>query len=141
MTKELIIQTIISSLLVVQLVGFLLFVLKDKYIDKKRKNILVWIIVAIFSLVLQNALEFVLVVYLPMQYFRIAVAVYGYTIRTIIIVLFMYIVNPNKKYSISWILVGVNALVHLTAFFSDICFTINSENIYQKRKPLNEQVH
>ena len=130
MTKELIIQTIISSLLVVQLVGFLLFVLKDKYIDKKRKNILVWIIVAIFSLVLQNALEFVLVVYLPLQYFRIAVAVYGYTIRTIIIVLFMYIVNPNKKYSISWILVGVNALVHLTAFFSDICFTISSGNNY-----------
>lgn len=130
MTKELIIQTIISSLLVVQLVGFLLFVLMDKYIDKKRKNILVWIIGAIFSLVLQNVLEFVLVEYLPMQYFRIAVAVYGYITRTIIILLFMYIVSPKKNHLISWILVGVNALVHLTAFFSDICFTISSENGY-----------
>ena len=130
MTKELVIETIISSLLVVQLVGFLLFVLMDKYIDKKRKNILVLIIVAIFSLILQNVLEYVLVVYLPMQYFRIAVAVYGYIIRTIIILLFMYIVNPKRNYLLSWILVGVNALVHLTAFFSDICFTINSDNDY-----------
>ena len=130
MTKELIIQTIISSLLVLQLVGFLLFVLMDKYIDKKRKYILICGIIVIFSLILQNVLEFVLVEYLPMQYFRIAVAIYGYITRTVIIVLFMYIVNPNKKYLISWILVAVNALVHLTAFFSDICFTINSDNFY-----------
>ena len=130
MTKELIIQTIISSLLVLQLVGFLLFVLMDKYIDKKRKYILICGIIAIFSLILQNVLEFVLVEYLLMQYFRIAVAIYGYITRTVIIVLFMYIVNPNKKYLISWILVAVSALVHLTAFFSDICFTINSDNFY-----------
>ncbi|MBO7527804.1 MAG: histidine kinase [Clostridia bacterium] len=130
MTQELIIQTIISSLLVVQLVGFLLFVLIDKYIDKKRKNILVIIIFAIFSLILQNVLEFLLVEYLPAQYFRIAVAVYGYVIRTVIIVLFMYIVNPIKKYRLSWILVVLNSAIHLTAFFSDICFTINSDNFY-----------
>ena len=130
MTKELLIETIISSLLVVQLIGFIIFVLVDKYIDKKRKNILGWIIVAIFSLVLQNVLEYLLVVYLPAQYFRIAVAVYGYIIRTIIIVLFMYIVNPKKNYLISWILIAVNALVHLTAFFSSICFTISSDNNY-----------
>ena len=130
MTKELIIETIISSLLVVQLIGFLLFVLLDKYIDKKRKKILVWIIIAIFSLILQNVLEFILVAYISARYLRIAVSIYGYIVRTVVIVLFMYIVNPNKKYMPSWILVAINALVHLTAFFSTICFTISDDNVY-----------
>ena len=130
MTKQLLIETIVSSLLVLQLVGFAFFVLIDKYIDKKRKKFLFWIIVCIFSLIVQNILEYILIEYFSIQYFRITVAVFGYIVRTVVIVLFMYIIDPKKNYFISWILVGINALFHLTAFFTDICFTISDTNHY-----------
>ena len=130
MTKQLLIETIVSSLLVLQLVGFAFFVLIDKYIDKKRKKFLFWIIVCIFSLIVQNILEYILIEYFSIQYFRITVAVFGYIVRTVVIVLFMYIIDPKKNYFISWILVGINALFHLTAYFTDICFTISDTNHY-----------
>ena len=50
--------------------------------------------------------------------------------------LFLYIVSPRKIPGLCWVLVGINAGIYLTALFTDVCFTINSENRFQGGWPL-----
>lgn len=58
-------------------------------------------------------------------------AIYGYTIRPAILVLFLCLIAPGSRREWAWALVGVNAAVHCTALFSHICFWIDAENHYQ----------
>jgi len=83
---------------------------------------MVVIIALVFSLVLQNYLDNKLSASAAYNALRVPVAVYGYAVRPVILTMFLYIVNPDGRHWIAWVLVAVNALVYLTAFFSDIAF-------------------
>ncbi|MBR1628186.1 MAG: histidine kinase, partial [Lachnospiraceae bacterium] len=75
-----------------------------------------------------------------MPYARTLVGIYGYCIRPVIIVLFCYLININRKYLAAWILVAVNAIINLTAIWSGICFSITPDNQFV-RGPLGYTCH
>lgn len=117
--------------LLLQLVGIVFAVLVDMYISKKHKKIMLVIAFLALSLIAQNYVENLLVAGEPRLLLRTLVAIYGYSVRPVIIVLFLYIVRPGRRMIPAWILAFVNVAVHLTALFSHICFWIDEGNHYQ----------
>ena len=111
-----------------QLVGLTFAVLIDPYLNKRYKRGMIVIILLIISLTMQNYAEYILCEHITMPRLRTGVSVYGYCVRPIIIALFFYIVEPPKKRIHIWALAAVNMIVHCTAFFSNICFTITDSN-------------
>ena len=107
---------------VVLLVALLLAVRLDAYLSRERRRTMFIIIVLVFSLILQNILDNRLSVVGAYNALRVPVAVYGYAVRPVILALFLYIVQPGRRYRVAWALVILNAAVYLTAFFSDIAF-------------------
>ena len=107
---------------VVLLLALLLAVRLDAYLSRERRRTMFIIIVLVFSLILQNILDNRLSVVGAYNALRVPVAVYGYAVRPVILALFLYIVQPGRRYRVAWALVILNAAVYLTAFFSDIAF-------------------
>lgn len=116
--------------LLLQIFGMVFAVLADSYIDRTRKRILLIIVILALSLITQNYVENLLATGKPRIYIRTLVSIYGYTVRPVILVLFLYVISPNRRAVSAWILAGVNAAVHLTALFSHICFWISDTNHY-----------
>lgn len=107
---------------VVLLVGLLLTVWLDAYLDRNRKRDMAIIIALVFSLMLQNYLDNRLSAKAAYNGLRVPVTIYGYAVRPVILTMFLYIVKPNGRHWGAWALVAVNALVYMTAFFSDVAF-------------------
>ena len=118
------------------LIGLYLAVRIDPYIQKQQRQIMLIICALVFSLIAQNELDYLLTAGRPMITFRILVDIYGYSIRPVILLLFLYIVSPQKDYRLCWILIGINAGIHLTGLFTDICFTIDANNRFQGGWPV-----
>jgi len=108
----------------------------DSYIQKRQKRIMLIICALVFSLIAQNLLDHLLTVGTPRIMFRRVVDIYGYSIRPVILLLMLSIVKPKKPGKAAWVLIGVNAAIHLTALFTDICFTIDGDNMFQGGWPL-----
>ena len=90
----------------------------------------------VFSLIIQNFLDNWLTYGRPMILLGKAIDIYGYSIRPVILLLFLYIVSPRRPSRLWWVLIGTNAGIHLTALFTDICFTIDENNMYQGGWPV-----
>ncbi len=140
MTQEILSSVIILLPLVLQLVGLTIAVLTDPYISVKHRHVMLIIAAFVFILILQNNSEYLLEQYISKPFLRTVVAVIGYSIRPMILVLFYYIVGKRKSYRPAWILIGVNAAIHMTAFFSGICFSISESNRFS-RGPLGYSCH
>jgi hypothetical protein len=111
------------------LLGLLTIVVTiDAYIRPELKQIMRFIIAVVFSLVIQDHLEYRLMVGQPRPMARTLAAIYGYAVRPVVLVLFMRMIAPQKRLRWAWALVGVNAAVYLTALFSDVCFYISYDN-------------
>ena len=67
---------------------------------------------------------------------RTALAVYGYSVRPVVLLLFLKVVNEKKDNRLLWALTGLNAILYTTAFYSGICFRIDENNVFF-RGPLN----
>ena len=119
------------SPLLIQLVGLVFAVLGDSYIGKKQKRVLLTVAGLALALVVQNYLEYRMCMRASLWYPRLIVAICGYVIRPAILALFGYIVSPRTHRRWTWVVVGLNAAIHATALFTDICFTISVENRYQ----------
>lgn len=113
------------------LFGLTFTVFNDPYIRREHRKILLLIGVLCASLVVENCWQYALTVGPTKPLERKLVAIYGYSVRPAIIVLIFPIIAPKKRSWPGWILVGINAAVHMTALFSDICFTITETNIYR----------
>ena len=122
-----------------QLFGMSFAVLTDRYLQKKHRRDLLIIAALLLCLVAQNLLETRL-----MQgdhvFARTLTAIAGYSIRPLVLLLFLRIVSPQNSHWLGWLLVGINAAVHLTALFSPICFTITADNSFC-RGPLGYTCH
>jgi hypothetical protein len=112
------------------LTGLTITVALDPYIGKKHRQVMFIIIGLSLSLIAQNLLENALAAGELRWFWRTTLSVYGYTIRPIFIILFLYIVFPDEKHLGCWALAVVNFLIHLTAYFSHICFWISTGNHY-----------
>ncbi len=122
------------------LFGMIFSVLIDSYISKKNRTILLIIIALIFSLVIRDYLGFFLDIHGVYPKAKTIIAIFGYSVRPIIILLFFYIVGTKQKYRLYWLLVGANFTIYLTALFSDVCFSIDAANQFH-RGPLGYSCH
>ncbi len=125
--------------LVLQLAGLCFAVRNDPYIRREHRRTLLTVIVLVASLILQNLLEYRMEQFGP-PLARTLAAIFGYSVRPVILLLFFYIVSDRKGHLHGWILAGLNAAVHLTALFSPVCFTITAENLFV-RGPLGFTCH
>lgn len=104
----------------------------DSYIRPNLKRTMGIGIAAVVSLVLQNYLEYRVVTRDFSWLARTLLAIYGYAVRPAILVLFMKVIAPQKRFGWAWALVGLNAAVNATALFSPICFQINRDNTFTR---------
>jgi len=127
----------LAAVVLSQLAGLLIIVLTAPYMKRKSRRILLIVIGMVFSLIVQNLTDDLLSVGEPRTFIRTLTAVYGYAVRPAILVMFFYIVNPEKKYRTAWLLTGINAAIYMTAFFSRLTFSFSDLNEYHGGGPLN----
>lgn len=108
----------------------------DRYIRADFKKTMRIIILTVFSLIVQNFLDYRLAEGEVKWLARTLVSIYGYAIRPVILILFLRVIAPEKHYGWAWALAGVNAAVNATALFSHLCFWIDGHNHFQGG-PLN----
>ena len=116
------------------------FVLTDAYIGRNHRKVLLMICVMMLGLIAQNYSDMLLqerYVNVPL---RTAVAILGYILRPVILVLFCYVVNPGGRFRAVWALAAINGIIYLTAVFSRLTFWINEANHYQEG-PLRYTCH
>ena len=131
MTKEMTYGTILFATLMMFLIGFSVIIVLDSYTDKKRKRLFAVIITLVFVLIMQNYIEYWLMEYHRAIMWRTFVAIVGYSVRPAILVLYAHLIYPKMKHIIAWCLVGVNAVLHSTAFYSHLVFYIADYNGWQ----------
>ena len=119
------------------LFALLLVVWLDAYLSRERRRAMVMIIMLVFILLLQNYWDNRLSLKQAYNALRIPLSVLGYVLRPVILVIFLYIVKPGGRYRIAWALIGVNAAVYMTAFFSDIAFHFTANGNF-KSGPLRD---
>ena len=136
--KSLISYSFVPVLLQVFILIFV--VIADPYIMKKQKRIMMIITILVICLIFDNLLSYYLSTSRSTTYLRTIESIFGYSIRPVIIVLFFYIVNPQKKYHLFWLLVDLNIIIHMTALFSPIAFSISKDNHFI-RGPLGYTSH
>ncbi|MBR4421836.1 MAG: histidine kinase [Erysipelotrichaceae bacterium] len=123
-----------------ELIGLLFAVTVDPYVSKRQRRIMLMIIGLIFILLIQNTAEHYLVYDIAMPFIRTMIAVLGYAIRPVILLMFLYLIGNRKSYRPEWILLIINTCIHLTAFFSAVCFRISAQNRFV-RGPLGYTCH
>ena len=118
------------------LTGLTITVLNDTYIRRVHRRTQLVIIVLCFSLIVQNYAENLFATGEPRVMARTVAAIYGYAVRPVVILLFYYIIDRNRRYVFAWVLAGINAAIYLTALFSRLSFQISADNHFQ-RGPLS----
>ena len=133
------INLIVLIPLVLQLLGLVLVVLLDPYVGKKQRWLLLLNAALIASLIAEDILSDYFLLMGDVPPLRTLASIYGYAVRPLVLLLFCYIVAPDKKHTPFWILLGANALLNATALFSHVCFWI--ENNLFHRGPLGFSCH
>ncbi len=124
-------EYIIVFPMAILIIGLTAVVLRDTYLNKRQRQLMLSIIVCIGIIVIQNVVEYILQVSVSIPYIRTVVSIIGYSVRPVIIVLFCLLVKPNCKAKFMWALVTINTLIYLTALFSPFVFYIDEKNHYQ----------
>lgn len=132
LTPELRTIILVVTPLILELIGLTFTVQVDPYINKKNRRLMNLVILFVFSLLAQQVLEGVAIMYSMSRMFRILLAMYGYVIRPVIIVMFFHIIQQDRRYVGAWILIIINIAVYSTSLFCDLAFTINEEGEFQR---------
>ena len=135
MTVTTSIQTLLAPLLLM-LFGLILAVLADSYIRKDHRRIMLIIAGLCLSLIVQNLWEYELVIGRPRPVLRTVLSVFGYSVRPVILILFLYITQPNGRKWPRWALAGINAALYCTSPFTKLCFYISPSENVSLRGPL-----
>ena len=131
---------LLNSFLTTLLVGLVLALLADSYIDREHKRNILIILLLTFSLILQTVLEHRISEGTPQPFLRTVLSIYGYCVRPVLVVLVFYIIADGEKTLPAWILTGINAAVYLTALFTPLAFWITKNNVFH-RGPLGFTCH
>ena len=108
----------------------------DNYLDRNQKRTMYIICVLVFTLILQNYLENRLSFRGEGTVLRTLISICGYAVRPAILAMFLYLVQPGKRYTAVWAVVGLNAAVYLTALFAPWTFRFSNGHFIQG--PLNQ---
>lgn len=118
------------------LIGLAVTMLIDPYISRKHRVVMLIIIALSAFLIAQNLIENLLAEGQTRWFLRTTTAVFGYTLRPVFMILFLYIIRPEKKHMVCWGLAILNWAVYMTAYFSHLSFWISSGNKFY-RGPLS----
>ena len=83
------------------------------------------------TLIAQNYWDYALAIGRPRPMLRTIISIYGYAVRPVILILFLYVVQPEGKRWYWWVLSGLNGAVYLTALFSPVSFWIDEWNHFR----------
>ena len=114
--------------LLLQLIGLVIVVIADSYLQKKQKRILLLIALLAFSLIVRDRWDSILAER-PERLVRTLLGIYGYGIRPVILVLYLKTLEMNRNRKLLWSLVAANAAIYATALFSGVSFRITKENL------------
>lgn len=114
--------------LLLQLIGLVIVVIADSYLQKKQKRILLLIALLAFSLLVRDRWDSILAER-PDRLVRTLLGIYGYGIQPVILVLYLKTLEMNRNRKLLWSLVAANAAIYATALFSGISFRITEENL------------
>ena len=120
---------IIPALVLLMLLAFIVQI--DRYIRRDLKKTMHVIIAVVFSLVVQNYVDYRVTIGEPHWLVRTLASIYGYSVRPVIVLLFLQIIAPQKRFHWGWALAGVNAAIQVTALFAPISFWIDEGNHFQ----------
>ncbi len=116
--------------LLLLLLGLAFTVVIDPYIRREHRQTMLVIAALCLTLIIQNYWDYALTVGPPRQMLRTVLSIYGYSVRPVILILFLYIVQPTGKRWYWWALAGLNAAVYLSAVVSPASFWIDQWNFY-----------
>ena len=126
--------------LLIVLIGLALAVIVDPYINRRHRKVMLVIVALTVYLVLRDSLGYLMEEQIVNPTLRTWNAIIGYSVRPVILLLFLYIVGYEHSMWPLWTLVILNALIHLTAVFSwRICFGFPG-NVFH-RGPLGYTSH
>lgn len=122
-STETVVLVVLDCALISQLFGLWIAVMVDEYISVKRRRLMLFIIGVVSLLLLQE--HFNNAAYGNL--FHKIVAVAGYSLRPLVIILFMKLQKPERSMRLCWWVVIFNTAVHMTTFFSGICFDYTAD--------------
>ena len=122
--------------LLLQLTGLGIAVLFDRYFRGEQRRLMLLTTVLLLSLLAAELLQAVFESGPSFRWWRIAVSVYAYSVRPLILLLLITVIDSGYRHRLCWLLVAVNAAVYMTAFFSGLSFSINDSGGFV-RGPLN----
>ncbi|WP_051638543.1 sensor histidine kinase [Butyrivibrio sp. NC2002] len=137
MTEGMHVLAALNASLLLQLVGLLVAIYADKYIEKKYRVVLFFNVILILLIIILGQYESYTGYVQSLYMARNITSVILYCMRPVVIVLFMMILSDDKK---PWILVGINTVIFVIGFFNGITFTITQENRFV-RGPLGFTAH
>ena len=82
------------------------------------------IVVLCLSLIAQNLWENALFIRHKDLTWKKFLAAYGYSVRPVILVLFLFIILPDGRKWPQWLLVGINAALYFSSPYTKLCFEI-----------------
>ena len=118
------------------LLGLGFTVVIDPYIQRKQRLIMLIIAALSLSLIGQNLWENELFAHHANLALKNILSAYGYSVRPVILILFLYIIHPEGKKWAHWTLAGINALLYFTSPFTKLCFEIQAFDFAALRGPL-----
>ncbi|MBO4331311.1 MAG: histidine kinase, partial [Oscillospiraceae bacterium] len=122
--------------LLLLLLGLGFTVVIDPYIRREHRRIMLVIVVLCLSLVGQNLGENALFIRRSGLTLKNLLSAFGYSVRPVILILFLYIVRPEGKKRLWWTPAGVNAVLYFTSPFTKLCFEIQASDFVSLRGPL-----
>ena len=118
------------------LVGLGFTVLIDPYIRREHRRIMLIIVVLCAALVVQNLWENALFVSRTGLLLKNYLSAFGYAVRPVILILFLYIVHPNSRKWPLWTLAEINAALYFSSPVTHLCFTFQESDYAMLRGPL-----
>ena len=123
---------ILDTAIILQLLGMVFAGIGDRYIQKRDRNFLIVIALLIFSLLVRGNLDFaisnrVLDVGNAIRPLLMMLTIYGYTVRPLIIVLFIILTGSEIRIWPLVMVLVVNALVDMSAVFTPAAFAFTDD--------------
>ena len=122
MSTELFLMIALDIAMALQLFGLWIAVMIDDYISETRRKQMLAIIYVVALLILQGHFDFYFNYDTMPVFVHKLNSVVGYSLRPVVISLFIFIQGATKHRKFLWTVVIVNMVIHMTTFFSNICF-------------------
>ena len=122
--------------LFILLSGLGLVVGLDPYFKRTYQKVMFMIVALALVLVVQNIWENELFIRHSNLPLKNALSAFGYSIRPVFLVLFLYLTAPEERKWPLWLLAGINGVLYGTSPFTKLCFGIREADYASLRGPL-----